>query len=132
MGRRLRARDFKTFQISKPWGYYPPDVDKTIREYESTISKLNAGIVAERQKSDGLKSRLKRAQDELKDMHLQMSSIEISDSDDAVQDDVLRSFKEYPRDMEEPVRSASSKPSKGYEIEEPGESDEDPGFKIVG
>ena len=66
------------FRASKPWGYYPPDVEEKINDLKEEIS------IKERENED-LKSTIMS-------LRVQMQNMELPDVDEAVSENVLNSF----------------------------------------
>lgn len=101
----MKPNQWIKFKLSKPWGYYPPDVDKTIDQYEATLGKLNQTLAEQVQLSMRLKERIKTLEDELRAMHIEMSSIELPDADELAESVVLQDFRNYPNGNAGPVSS---------------------------
>lgn len=108
----IDSREFNKFKKSKPWGYHPPDVDEAIDEYENALSQLN-GVISSKdseivklrtekdqmekefdEKESSLNEEIVYLKNELRDMHLQMASIELPDVSQDAGDAILKSFKE--------------------------------------
>ena len=110
---KKNQKDYNLFPISRPWGYYPDDVHKKILSYENALKLLNQSITKERtafstykataekeleekdeiiQQKDNIIESLK---EELRQMHLQMSNIELPEADYGVSYAVLDQFKNY-------------------------------------
>ena len=89
----MKPNQWIKFKLSKPYGYYPPDVDKTIDQYEATLGKLNQTLAEQVQLSIRLKERIKTLEDELRAMHIEMSSIELQDADELAESVVLQDFR---------------------------------------
>jgi len=87
--------DYTMFKISKPWGYYPPEVEARIQEYESALMKTNAAIASLQQSVNQKDEQIKQLQGELRKMHIEMSSLELPEADDLVERSVLEDFKGY-------------------------------------
>lgn len=92
---RMKPSDYTQFKKCQPWGYYPPDVEKRIQQYEDTIQKLTSGFTDQRRIILELTQKIERLQDELREMHLQMSSLELPDASEAVEHFVLDDFRNY-------------------------------------
>lgn len=92
---KMRSDDYTQFPKSKPWGYYPPAVEERIGQYENTIREMNDKYLEERQKSLALMQKIEHLQDELREMHLQMHSLELPEASEAVEHFVLDDFKNY-------------------------------------
>lgn len=91
----LKRNDFTMFKASKPWGYYPVDVEATIAKYEKTIKELADKNIDIKQKNLGLEQKVERLQEELKQMHFQMSSLELPETEEVIENYVLDGFKNY-------------------------------------
>lgn len=91
----LKPKDFTMFAKSRPWGYKPDDVENTINEYKITITKLNDKIRNQSQTLFAQQNEIERLQTELRRMHMEMSSLELPETDQAVEDMVLSNFAKY-------------------------------------
>lgn len=102
----LRSSEFTQFPKSKPWGYHPQEVEKRVLEYEKTIAELTEKYLEKEQIIMSLKSKIDKLQDELREMHLEMSSLELPEAEEAVERCVLDEFRNYNnpeyRDAPEP------------------------------
>ena len=92
---KLNPESFTQFRPSKPWGYYPPDVEEKIAQYENIISALNGKFEEKQLECSKFGQTINRLQDELREMHLQLSSLELPDSTEIVESVVLNDFKNY-------------------------------------
>lgn len=142
---RMRPEDFTQFRKSKPWGYYPPAVEEKIAQYEETIRNMSEKFLEQRQLNLNLKQKVEQLQDELREMHLQMSSLELPEAVEAVEHFVLDDFKNYNSgnhdDIEEPIIVGDENEYKESEEnftygenqinDENGDDDEDTPFIIV-
>lgn len=99
----MRQSDYNKFKLSKPWGYFPPDVDRAIDEYESALGKLNARMSESMMENQRLKGIITRLEDELRALHVEMSSIELPDTEEIQETVVLQEFRQYPNNMSPPV-----------------------------
>ena len=106
----LRQNKYTKFKLSKPWGYFPPDVDKAIDTYESTLGKINSALAEQVQLNTRLKERIKKLEDELRAMHIEMSSIELPDTEELTESVVLQEFRNYPNGPSMPMRTAEDNP----------------------
>lgn len=95
MGLNLKSRDYTMFAKSKPWGYKPDDVEAAIREHRNTIGLLNDKVIEQKQIIINQQDKIKKLQEELRRMHLEMSSLELPAVDQAVEDMVLGNFAKY-------------------------------------
>ena len=144
----MKPSNFTRFSISKPWGYYPPEVEEVIEKYEETIGQLNAKLTEKIRQNAKLKDRIVKLEDELRAMHIEMSSLELPDTEEIVESVVLNDFRNYPsgvsqRYMNEDLGGVESKdndlilnPAGGneeikFQHSENDEDDEDDLFKIV-
>lgn len=93
--RKLRPEDYTQFPKSKPWGYHPEKVEEVIAEYEKTIQELNNQILEKNQLNVNLSTKIEQLESELREMHLQMTHMELPDASEAVQHFVLDDFKKY-------------------------------------
>lgn len=104
---KMRPGDYTQFRKSKPWGYYPPAVEEKVKQYESTIEALTEKLIHKNHLVSNLKQNIEQLQDELREMHLQMSSLELPEASEAVEHFVLDDFKNYNSgkfdDVEEPT-----------------------------
>lgn len=91
----MRRNDFTMFPLSKPWGYYPVAVEEAIAKYENTIREVTDKNIEVRQENLGLKQKIEKLQEELKQMHFQMSSLELPEADEAIENYILDDFKKY-------------------------------------
>lgn len=92
---KMKPSDYTQFRKCQPWGYYPPDVEKRIEQYEETIQKLTDKFTGLKQEKSELIQKIERLQDELREMHLQMSSLELPDTSEAIEHYVLDDFRNY-------------------------------------
>lgn len=101
-----KKEDYDLFPISKPWGYYPDAVNKKIVNYENALRNINGQLSKERTsfslaKNDyeqQLKEKddeIERLKQELWNMNLQMSKLELPEADYGVSYAVLDEFKSY-------------------------------------
>lgn len=109
-----RTEEFTKFRISKPYGYNPPDVEAAILQYEETVGRLNAALVEVKQANIRFQERIRKLEDELRAMHLEMSCMELPDTEEAIQSVVLNDFKNYHNDVQPEA------PPKGKELEGEG------------
>lgn len=92
---KLRPEDFTQFRKSSPWGYLPSDVEKKIDEYDKTVNSLIEENQNKKRIILELQSRISRLEEELREMHLQMSSLELPSAEAAIEHTVLSEFKNY-------------------------------------
>lgn len=102
----MKNNEYTMFRKSRPYGYNPPDVEKAIEQYEAALSQINSKLIESRQIIQQQKEKIERLQSELREMHLQMSNLELPDVDEAIEHYVLDDFKNYNnpeiRDFPEP------------------------------
>lgn len=91
----MRMDDFTMFKKSKPFGYFPPDVEEKILEYEKTISQLTDKIHDVNVEKGELQQAISSLQNELRAMHIQMSHTELPDASDAVTHMVFDRFRKF-------------------------------------
>lgn len=92
---KLNPESYTQFRPSKPWGYYPPEVEEKIEQYENMISAVNAKFEEKQLRCLKLEQTICMLQEELREMHLQLSSLELPDSTEIVESVVLNDFKNY-------------------------------------
>lgn len=95
MKSNIKPSQYTMFPKSKPWGYHPVYVEERIKEYETALMQVNNKNIELSQVISRLEETIKRLQDELRDMHLQMANLELPDIDEVVQQSVLNDFKNY-------------------------------------
>ena len=91
----MRQNKYTMFKLSEPWGYYPPDVEKRISQYEAALKDLNSKYAEQKQVSLSYEEKINKLESELRSMHLQMSSLELPEAEEAVSSFVLDDFKHY-------------------------------------
>lgn len=91
----MRDNEYTMFKKSKPWGYYPPDVEKKIDQYEAALSQVNQKYLEQVQINNLKNQKISALEGELRDMHIQMSSLELPEPDEMVEHYVLDNFKNY-------------------------------------
>ena len=132
---KLNPKNHTQFRLCKPWGYYPPEVESKINEYEHTIKTLSEKYLEQKQVNLNLKQKIERLQGELKDMHFQMSSLELPEPVEAVEHFVLDDFRSYNSKEPTPTYSKSSDSdedtSNEIHIHSDSNDDEDIEFTIV-
>lgn len=112
----MKKTQFTKFQLSKPYGYYPPAVDQTIDQYERTIGAMNSKLVEQQQLVTRLQDRISKLEDELRRMHIEMSSMELPDADEVVAGLIMQDFKQYNAPVQPPVTSYLPPPNEGMSI----------------
>lgn len=113
---KTRPNDYTMFRKSKPWGYNPPDVESKIDEYEKALRETNQALTEERRKNSLKDQEIMRLQEELRSMHIQMSSLELPDADDYVERMVLEEFKEYNNTHNEGSKKEPKQKKKNLKI----------------
>jgi hypothetical protein len=101
----MKPNDFTKFRLSKPYGYHPPDVEKAIEQYEEMIGKLNDKLSEKIQLCSKYQERINKLEEELRAMHIEMSSLELPDTEEMVESVVLGDFRNYPNDPDEPLNA---------------------------
>lgn len=94
MGRRT-SKEFTMFPLSKPFGYHPVIVEEKIKDYENTIKQLNDALVSKNQTINSLETRLEHALSELRNLHLEMSNLELPDTTEMLEHQILDDFSRY-------------------------------------
>lgn len=95
MGVNLKPKDFTMFNKSRPWGYKPDEVEDLINELKNTIRLLNDKVIEQKQLVLSQQQKIERLQEELRKMHIEMSSLELPETSQAVEDMVLQNFAAY-------------------------------------
>lgn len=72
-----RGKEYTRFQISKPWGYNPDEVEEAVDLYEKTIIQLKQVIEAKDNDISQLKNDFEKARKEIRNLQLEMSCIEL-------------------------------------------------------
>jgi hypothetical protein len=109
-GMKLKPENYVKFSKSRDWGYYPPEVEKAIEQYEDVIGRLNERLVEKVQECERLKARNAKLEDECRRMHIEMSSIELPDTEEVVENVVLQDFRRYNSPMPEEMDIQPPKP----------------------
>ena len=91
----MRPEDYTMFKKSQPWGYHPILVEKQIQKYDEAINAITEKYLNARRTCLKMGDRIEQLQNELRDMHLQMSSLELPEASEAVEHFVLDDFKQY-------------------------------------
>lgn len=101
------------FKISKPYGYYMEEVEEAIHKYDDILKEMENIIAQQQLKISELESENKRLNREVTDMHMQMSMLEIPDSNAITEQVIINQFREKTGIIK------ISKPSKdiNFEIE---------------
>lgn len=119
----MKPEDYTQFRKSEPWGYYPPEVEERIRQYEETINALNEKYMESIHVCSNLKQDVNHLQEQLRDLHLQISFVELPEPSEAVEHFVLDDFKSYNSgrfdDIEPPAIAIDNESQNG----ENGETD---------
>ena len=123
----LNPNDFTMFPKSQPWGYEPLSVEKRISQYENAIGEVNKRFLEEQQINAQLNQRIEKLQDELKNMHIQLSSLELPDVEEAIEHMVLNDFQNYNSNNKNNYNE-----KKQYKNEEKEDNNEDNNFVIAG
>lgn len=121
----MNPNEYHMFRKSQPFGYYPPDVESKIHEYEVALKEINDKYVQEVQNNNILKDKISRLQDELREMHIQMSSLELPDTDEITQGYVLNTFKQYNEVPQQPSRKINLHSKNEEKVEEKEDQNDD-------
>lgn len=89
---------FTMFPKSKPWGYHPEAVEKKINEYEVALGMVNNKLAEQVQVNTSLLAKIEKLENELREMHFQMSSLELPEVEEAVGHMVLDEFRHFNHD----------------------------------
>lgn len=128
----MKPNQYIRFKRSKPWGYLPSEVEKAIDEYEATIGKLNDKLMEMNQIALRYKERCTQLEDELRAMHIEMSALELPDTEEMVESVVLSDFRNYPNGPQMPM-SFNAPPDEDGVVEIPaGENMHNEAFNMVG
>lgn len=92
---KMRPEDYTMFTKSKPWGYHPILVEQQIAEYDKAINAITEKYLNARNTCLKLGERIEQLENELRDMHIQMSSLELPETSEVVEHYVLDDFKNY-------------------------------------
>lgn len=90
---KLDPKNFTKFKLSKPFGYYPPDVDSTVDEYENLLKELRRMVDEKDAEIESRDSKIRGLENELRDLHIQFASMELPDVEPEVQKAIFKSFK---------------------------------------
>ena len=82
------------FKISKPYGYYMPEVNKAIEQYNIVCEELKQTIINQNIKLAQNKKELKTVRDELKNMQLEISMLDVPDMGEVEEHFLLNEFKD--------------------------------------
>ena len=91
----LRPEDYTMFKKSQPWGYHPIQVEQQMQKYDEALNALTEKYLAARQTCLKMGNKIDQLQQELREMHLQMSSLELPEASEAVEHFVLDDFRQY-------------------------------------
>ncbi len=89
---------YTMFPKSKPWGYHPEAVEKKISEYEAALGMVNNKLAEQVQVNTSLLAKIEKLENELREMHFQMSSLELPEVEEAVGHMVLDEFRHFNHD----------------------------------
>lgn len=92
---KIRPEDFTMFKKSSPWGYHPVMVEDQIKKYDESIAAITEKYLNARQLCYKMAAKIEQLENELRDMHLQMSSLELPEASEAVEHFVLNDFRNY-------------------------------------
>ena len=91
----MKTNEYTMFRLSKPWGYYPPAVEEKIKQYEEALRNMNDKNQELTQVILSQQQNIEKLQEELREMHLEMSNLELPEIDDMIEHCVLDDFKNY-------------------------------------
>ena len=91
----MKHYEHTMFTRSRPWGYEPVEVEEKMREFEVSLNGLINQCMELKKIINDKDATIKNLKNELRDMHVQMSSLELPDADEIVQKHVLDEFKDY-------------------------------------
>mgnify|MGYP002516774335 CR=1 FL=1 len=83
----------KLFNISKPYGYNPQDVDEAISKYNDLLSKQKNIIIKLKNENVGLKSEIKEIETELHNMQMELSFATVPTVTEIQEKYILDNFK---------------------------------------
>lgn len=105
----LNPKDFTKFSKSSSWGYYPVEVEQYVDDQDKLIVSLTNKLQESKQIINTLNGRIASLEDELRRMHMEMSSLELPNVEEAISSYVLNDFKNYNS-----TNSDESNSSKSY------------------
>lgn len=115
-----RFEKYTMFTKTKPWGYDPEEVEAEVNRLLELLTNLNNKIDQLKQVCNSKDVTIERLEEELKEMHFQMSSLELPDAEEAVEHFVLDEFKNYNTNEDygkiDPPKVPDPEPSKGINI----------------
>lgn len=141
----MQKNKYIMFKCSKPFGYYPPDVEQRIREYEHVLDEMNKRLSDLTRACSAKDQRIEKLQDELRAMHLQMASLELPEADEAIEHYILEDFKNYNSNNDQLSNPVILNNENGYNdnktsmdenellgfLNETQENDDSDGFTII-
>lgn len=93
--RNLDPKQYTKFTKSSPWGYKADEVEEKIAEYEDALRGLTDRVRSYEAIISEKDATITRYEDELRSMHLQMSSLELPNVEEVIETHVLDGFKAY-------------------------------------
>lgn len=91
----MKTNEFTMFRLSKPYGYHPPAVEERIKQYETALREMNDKYQEARHIMTSQQQKIERLQEELREMHLEMSNLELPEVEACIEHYVLDDFKNY-------------------------------------
>jgi len=125
----LRPENYTMFPKSQPWGYEPEAVEKKIGQYENALSELNNRHNDDLQIIAQQEQRIDKLEHELKNLHFQLSSLELPDVEEPIEKMVIDEFKEFKAKDNSILFEEASTEEKGYKNDLNKENDD---FIIAG
>lgn len=136
----------KLFPISKPYGYYPVQVDAAIAKYNDVILQLQDALTNRDRIIEMKDEEMRQIKGELTRMQLEMSMLEIPKMDSVQEHMILTQFQSSKTGVKETeafkappppqqVNNIKMEPVESPEImvqlDEPSESESGSGFEII-
>lgn len=91
---RRSLKKHKLFNISKPYGYHPEQVEKAIEKYNEVLTKLQDAVTYRDNIIRTKDEELMQVKSELQRMQLEMSMLELPKMDQLQEHMILTQFKE--------------------------------------
>ena len=100
--KNLKNNLYNMFSVSKPWGYYPDEVEDKVRALEEEISDLKNKLKLKQDIEAKKDIRIEHLENELKSLHIEMSALELPDTAELMQKQILSEFKDFKSDGSTP------------------------------
>ena len=100
--KNLKNNLYNMFSVSKPWGYYPDAVEDRVRALEKEISDLKNKLKLKQDIEAKKDIRIEHLENELKSLHIEMSALELPDTAELMQKQILSEFKDFKSDGSTP------------------------------